>query len=116
MNTQATARLVSAIAAPLFLLHAHPARCQAALPATTAQMAHVPVASVGRGAPVVLIPGLASPRAVRTPTAAPLAATDHRVLLVQINGFGQDAPGANLQPGILDQPAAFAAAVTAFVR
>ena len=55
----------------------------------------------GKGAPIVLVPGLASPRAVWDGVAANLAKT-HRVYLVQVNGFGGDAPGANLKPGLLD--------------
>jgi pimeloyl-ACP methyl ester carboxylesterase len=33
---------------------------------------------------------------------APKLAADHTVYLVQVNGFGGDDPGANLQPGVLD--------------
>jgi pimeloyl-ACP methyl ester carboxylesterase len=66
----------------------------------TAQMAHISVTARGKGAPVVLIPGLSSPGETWAGVAAGLAAT-HRVLVVQINGCGGDAPRANLQPGIL---------------
>ena len=69
------------------------------------RMDHISIVTLGsakaKGAPVVLVPGLASPRAVWDGVAADLAKT-HRVYLVQVNGFGGDAPGANLQPGLLD--------------
>ncbi len=72
-----------------------------AAPAPVRQMDHISVAATGRGSPVILIPGLASPRAVWDGVAGDLART-HRVYLVQINGFGGDDPRVNLQPGILD--------------
>ncbi len=49
----------------------------------------------------MLIPGLSTSRDVWSDN-APELAKKHRVLLVQVNGFGGDDPGANLQPGILD--------------
>lgn len=72
---------------------------EAAAPAM--QMEHISVVSIGKGDPVILIPGLASPRAVWDGIAPALAKT-HRVLLVQINGFGGDDPRANTKPGIID--------------
>ncbi|MEO6199331.1 MAG: alpha/beta hydrolase [Sphingomicrobium sp.] len=65
------------------------------------QLPHISVQTIGRGSPVVLIPGLGSPRAVWDGV-VPALARDHRVFLVQVNGFGGDSPGANLKPGILD--------------
>lgn len=65
------------------------------------RLAHVSVVAMGSGSPVVLIPGLSSPRAVWDGIAPALAAR-HRVYLVQVNGFGGDDPGANLEPGVLD--------------
>ena len=62
---------------------------------------HISIVKLGKGSPVVLLPGLASPRAVWDGVAADLAKS-HRVYLVQVNGFGGDAPGANLKPGLLD--------------
>ena len=32
---------------------------------------------------------------------APKLARDHQVILVQVNGFAGDDPGANLEPGVL---------------
>ncbi|RHW19444.1 alpha/beta hydrolase [Sphingomonas gilva] len=64
-------------------------------------MEHISVISIGEGEPVVLIPGLSSPRAVWDGIAPELART-HRVLLVQVNGFAGDDPGANVKPGVLD--------------
>lgn len=84
----------------------HPSWAHAATPAAAAtaperRFDHVSIVSMGRGSPVILIPGLSSPRATWDGVAADLAKT-HRVILVQVNGFGGDAPGANLKPGVLD--------------
>lgn len=65
------------------------------------RLGHISIVSEGSGSPVVLIPGLSSPRAVWDGV-APELARNHRVLLVQVNGFGGDAPGENLAPGVLD--------------
>lgn len=65
------------------------------------QMGHVSIKAIGKGPPVILIPGLSSPRAVWDGVAPDLAKT-HRVYLVQVNGFGGDDPRSNLEPGILD--------------
>jgi len=92
-------RLIAAIAFPILLLHWSPAQCQTRTEAV--RMNHISVIAEGAGPPVVLIPGLSSPRAVWDGQAAALAAK-HRVFLVQINGFGGDDPGANLKPGVLD--------------
>lgn len=62
---------------------------------------HISVVKSGHGTPVVLIPGLGSPRAVWDGV-APMLAKSHTVYLVQVNGFGGDRPGANLKPGVLD--------------
>ena len=64
------------------------------------RLPHISVQSVGKGSPVVLIPGLSSPRAVWDGI-APKLAQDHKVILVQVNGFAGDDPGANLEPGVL---------------
>lgn len=65
------------------------------------QLDHVSIATVGKGPAIFLIPGLSSPRAVWDGVVPDLART-HRVYLVQVNGFGGDAPGKNLAPGVLD--------------
>jgi pimeloyl-ACP methyl ester carboxylesterase len=65
------------------------------------RLSHISVVAIGSGSPVVLIPGLSSPRAVWDDIAPKLAAS-HTVYLVQVNGFGGDEPGANLDPGLLD--------------
>lgn len=67
---------------------------------TFVQGERISVSAIGSGPPVILIPGLSSPRAVWD-GAAPALARTHRVYLVQINGFGGDAPRKNLTPGIL---------------
>jgi pimeloyl-ACP methyl ester carboxylesterase len=69
-------------------------------PAET-RLPHISIVKLGKGSPVVLVPGLASPRDVWDGVAAGLARS-HRVYLVQVNGFGGDDPGANLAPGLLD--------------
>jgi pimeloyl-ACP methyl ester carboxylesterase len=105
MTPQTKARLIAAVAFPLLALnvsHAH-ARPSPAAAATTAEvrMDHISIVTMGKGSPVILIPGLSSPRAVWDGVSADLART-HRVILVQVNGFGGDDAGANLKPGILD--------------
>ena len=65
------------------------------------RLPHISVEALGSGKPVVLIPGLSTPREVWSQI-APELAKSHRVLLVQVNGFAGDNPGANAKPGILD--------------
>lgn len=83
------------------ILGPQPAAAAVAAPATVTQMGHISVQAMGKGSPVILIPGLASPRAVWDGVAPELART-HTVYLVQVNGFGGDDPRDNLTPGILD--------------
>lgn len=80
---------------------AAPAGPDAAAVAPAMQMPHISVVATGKGAPVILIPGLSSPRAVWDGV-VPQLAKGHRVYVVQVNGFAGEAPGANLSPGILD--------------
>ena len=68
--------------------------------AAEVRLSHISIRSVGQGPPVVLIPGLASPRAVWD-SVAPQLAKDHRIILVQVNGFGGDEAGGNARAGIL---------------
>ncbi|VVS96970.1 Alpha/beta hydrolase [Sphingomonas sp. EC-HK361] len=77
--------------------HARPV----ATAAPVMQMAHISIEAVGKGSPVVFIPGLSMPRENWRSEAERLKAR-HRVYLVQINGFGGSAPGDNLKPGMLD--------------
>ena len=67
---------------------------------TEQRLGHISIVSEGNGSPIVLIPGLSSPRAVWDGVAPGLART-HRVILVQLNGFAGDDAGQNLKPGIL---------------
>jgi pimeloyl-ACP methyl ester carboxylesterase len=90
--------LAVSAASPIAPLPASAAVVQAS---RTIQKDHVSITVVGRGSPVILIPGLSTPRAVWDGVAPDLAKT-HRVYLVQVNGFGGEDPRANLQPGILD--------------
>ncbi|MDT8758794.1 alpha/beta hydrolase [Sphingomonas psychrotolerans] len=64
-------------------------------------MPHISVQKIGKGTPVILIPGLSSPRGAWDGV-APALAKSHSVYLVQVNGFGGDDPGANLKPGVLN--------------
>lgn len=94
------------IAASLFtfaaVLHPTLGHAQAvAQKAAAVQLDHISVQSVGNGTPIVLIPGLSSPRAVWDGVVPELAKT-HRVYLVQVNGFAGDAPGKNLSAGLID--------------
>ena len=74
--------------------HATPAAAEQRLP-------HISITTMGGGSPVILIPGLSSPREVWNGVAPTLAA-NHQVVLVQVNGFGGDDAGANLKPGVID--------------
>lgn len=78
-----------------------PAPSHAAAPAPVMQMEHVSIVATGKGTPIILIPGQSSPRAVWDGI-VPELSKDHRVFVVQLNGFGGDAPRANLAPGILE--------------
>lgn len=79
------------------------------------QMEHISVVTVGTGDDVILIPGLASPRAVWDGV-VPALAKRHRVHLVQVNGFGGDDPRRNLEAGIIDGVVANLAAYAARAR
>jgi pimeloyl-ACP methyl ester carboxylesterase len=107
MTPATKGRLIAAIAFPLLVLNAFPAHAAPApqtygadATASLARLDHISITSMGSGSPVFLIPGLSSPREVWDGVARDLA-QKHTVYLVQLNGFGGDAPGANLQPGIL---------------
>ena len=104
MRLVLTAALALAAASPSSAgtAQAAPQTCvpPAAIPIPT-RLAHISVQSIGEGTPVLLIPGLSTPRNVWLPTAIRLVC-QHRVLLVQVNGFAGDAPGDNLKPGLLD--------------
>ena len=73
----------------------------------------ITIKSVGQGSPVVLIPGLASPAAVYDEVATKIG-KDHRLILVQLNGFAGSkagpAPLDNLLPGVVDELAGWLAA------
>jgi len=104
MTPASKARLIAAIALPLLVLNisqAHAAPAAAVTASAAAVMDHISVEVTGSGSPIFLIPGLSSPRATWDGVVPELAKT-HTVYLVQVNGFGGDAPGANLKPGILD--------------
>lgn len=72
-----------------------------AAPAADQTMAHISIKSIGQGHAVILIPGLASSRAVWDGI-APELAKNHRLIMVQVNGFGGGSAGANANPGLLD--------------
>ncbi|NIJ22263.1 pimeloyl-ACP methyl ester carboxylesterase [Sphingomonas naasensis] len=98
------ARILFALAATASIpaiLGPQPAHAAIVAPADRIQMEHISVEVIGKGSPVILIPGLSSPRAVWDGVAPELAKT-HSVYLVQVNGFAGDDPRANLKPGVLD--------------
>lgn len=77
-----------------------PDRAQIAPVAT--QTDHLTIVStMGDGPPVILIPGLSSPRAVWDGITPELAKT-HRVYLVEVRGFAEGDPGENVKPRVLD--------------
>ncbi len=96
-------RLLVSAAAPLAILQPHPGRAAptSAAAENVTQMGHISIMATGNGSPVILIPGLSTPRAVYDGIVPALART-HRVYTVQVNGFGGGDPGENLTPGILD--------------
>lgn len=105
-------KILAAVAGPIALIanmhpgHAAPAVATAKTTASAptsaeVRLPHISITTVGKGSPVVLIPGLSSPRAVWDGIVPRLAAK-HQVILVQVNGFAGDDPGANLTPGLLD--------------
>ena len=79
----------------------HPVATHAAASTRIMQMPHISAVSIGKGTPVILIPGLSSPRTVWDGV-VPSLAKNHRVYVVQVNGFAGEAPGENLSPDILD--------------
>jgi pimeloyl-ACP methyl ester carboxylesterase len=107
MISHLKARLAATAVTLLIVLHPGASHAQAAtaaapkVDAVETQMPHISVQTIGKGTPVILIPGLSSPRAVWAGV-VPTLAKSHRVYVVQVNGFGGDDPRANLAPGILD--------------
>lgn len=73
----------------------HPCTTAQAAPQVAAEqrLSRITVRSVGSGPPVVLIPGLASSPAVYDDLASKIG-KDHRLILVQMNGFAGSPPGA----------------------
>lgn len=89
------------LAAPLSApAKAHSVEPVAAASTAPTQRTRLTVTVVGNGPDVILIPGLASPRAVWDQTVAQLKGR-YRLHLVQIRGFGDDA-GANASGPVLD--------------
>ena len=86
----------------------------AAAPTDAVQrLGRITVSSVGKGSPVVLIPGLATGAAVYDDLAKTIG-RDHRLIFVQVNGFaGLPAGSAQLDgflPGVVDELAGWLAA------
>jgi len=85
-------------------LLATPATAQTPVAAATTpvrRMDHISVEVIGQGSPVILIPGLSIGREGWRATAERLKA-GHRVYLVEVNGFGGSAAGANADGKVLD--------------
>jgi len=95
IRTLVAAALLATTAAPALAQPAHSAA--PALPADT----RFTVTVEGSGPDVILIPGLSSPRAVWDGAKRALGGKC-RLHLVELNGFGGSAPGANLDGKILD--------------
>lgn len=96
------AMALAALAAPsLTPFAATPAQAAAAMSTAEQRLAHISVTSVGSGQPVVLIPGMSTPREVWSDL-VPALARNHRVLLVQVNGFAGDEAKVNSRAGMLD--------------
>ena len=95
---------------PLVQAGAQPAKVAAIEMSAETRLPHISIKEVGSGAPIVLIPGLASPRDVWS-GALPELARGRRVILVQVNGFAGDDPGANrdedILPGIVEHVASY---------
>ena len=90
--------VAAAVAAPA-AAQPQPAPAKAAI--AEVRLGHISVQAIGSGPPVVLIPGLSTPRQLWDDIAPALAAR-HRVHLVQINGFGGDPAGDNANEVLLD--------------
>lgn len=102
MKKLIVAAALAAIATPLPAIAApSPASAPAAKAEAEVRMDHISIVKLGRGSPIILIPGLASPRAVWDGIARQLAER-HTVYQVQVNGFAGDDPGSNLKASILD--------------
>jgi len=87
------------------------ATAHAAPAAAEQRLSRITIRSVGEGAPVVLIPGLASAPSVYDGLATNIGA-GHRLIFVQVNGFAGSAAGPtdNLLPGAVDELAGWLAA------
>ncbi len=112
MISHLKARLAATAVTLMIVLHPAASHAQAAtatasmatapkVDAVETQMPHISVQTIGKGTPVILVPGLSSPRAVWAGV-VPGLAKSHRVYVVQVNGFGGDDPRANLSSGMLD--------------
>src|SRR5689334_4442385 len=100
-NAMRVFALILAACAACTLNWSSPAQCAPQTSAPEQRLPHISVIQKGSGPGVVFIPGLSSPRASWDSVTAGLA-KEHTLYLVQVNGFAGDAPGANLNPGILD--------------
>lgn len=102
MRFLATLLVASAILTPITVVKAAAAPALASPEASSeVRLPHISIVTIGKGRPVLLIPGLGTPRAVWGDVAARLASS-HEVILVQVNGFAGDAPGDNLADGVLN--------------
>ncbi|MDQ2893000.1 MAG: alpha/beta hydrolase [Pseudomonadota bacterium] len=94
-------RLAASILTVATLAQPQSVAAQVAPGTTIERLDHISIARMGKGPPVVFIPGLSSPRAVWDGIVPALAAT-YSVYLVQLNGFGGDDPTGNLTSGVID--------------
>ncbi|WP_430386886.1 alpha/beta fold hydrolase [Blastomonas fulva] len=96
----ATVSLAAALSLAGISSSAHATPAAAAATSAPVERTRLTVTVVGSGPDIILIPGLASPRAVWDRTVEQLKAR-YRLHLVQIRGFGDDA-GANASGPVLD--------------
>jgi pimeloyl-ACP methyl ester carboxylesterase len=94
----------AAIASIPAILGPQPAHAQqmgnAGLSGKFIQTPRIKVSIAGKGSPVILIPGLSSPGSVWEGV-APALMRNHKVYVVQVNGFAGDNPRDNLKPGVI---------------
>lgn len=100
--TRTLSFMLAALAAFALSPYAASAHDTGGVESSEIRLPHISIVRIGTGGtPLVLIPGLSTPRAVWDDFVPSLTAR-HTVYLVQVNGFAGDHPGANLGSNILE--------------